>query len=135
MIYISCKQIIELHDALVKKFGGLYGIRDVNLLESAAACPMMAAFGEDFYKSVYDKVAAYLFFISKNHPFLDGNKRTATATALAFLRANGESPQYDVDAFMEFVVSVAEGKADLQTASRYFKKNMFLTQQKQPTAA
>jgi death on curing protein len=83
---------------------------------------MMAAFGEDFYKSVYDKAAAYLFFIARNRPFLDGNKRTASATAITFLRTNGKSPQYDVNDCIEFVVMVAEGKSDLNAASRYFKK-------------
>ncbi len=122
MIYIACAQIIELHDALLKKFGGLQGVRELGLLESAASAPMMCAFGTEFYPSVYDKAAAYLFFITSNHPFFDGNKRTATATALAFLRANGESPKYEVDDLIEFVVRIAEGKADLPAASRYLKK-------------
>jgi death on curing protein len=79
MIYLSLEQIIELHDALIKKFNGLIGIRDRGLLESA----------------------------------------------LAFLRANGKSVKYDVDEFLEFVVSVAEGKADLAAISNYFAKICF----------
>ena len=122
MIYISTEQIIELHDALVKNFGGLQGVRETGLLESSATSPMMGAFGEDFYQSVYDKAAAYLFFIVRNHPFLDGNKRAASATALMFLRMNGETPKYNVDDFLEFVVSVAEGKTDLHSVSCYLKK-------------
>jgi death-on-curing protein len=88
MIYLSLEQIIELHDALIEKFGGLIGIRERSLLESAVAAPMMAVFGEELHKTIYNKAAAYLFYIAKNDAFLDGNKRTATAAALSFLRAN-----------------------------------------------
>jgi len=122
MIYLSIEQIIELHDALIEKFGGLIGIRERGLLESAVAAPMMAVFGEELHKTIYNKAAAYLFYITKNHAFLDGNKRTAAAVALTFLRANGKSTKYDVDEFLEFVVSVAEGKADLDVISNYFGK-------------
>ena len=122
MIYLSFEQIIELHDALIERFGGLLGIRERSLLESAVAAPMMAVFGEELHKTIYNKAAAYLFYITKNHAFLDGNKRTASAAALAFLRANGKSIKYDMDEFLEFVVSVAEGQADLDTISNYFGK-------------
>lgn len=122
MIYLSLEQIIELHDALIEKFGGLIGIREKGLLESAVAAPMMAVFGEELHKTIYNKAAAYLFYIAKNHAFLDGNKRTAAAAALTFLRANGQSTKYDVDEFLEFVVLVAEGQADLDAISNYFEK-------------
>ena len=122
MIYLSFEQIVELHDALIENFGGLLGIREKGLLESALAAPMMAVFGEELYKTIYNKAAAYLFYIAKNHAFLDGNKRTAAAAALAFLRANGKSIKYDMDEFLEFVVSVAEGQADLNAISYYFGK-------------
>lgn len=122
MIYLSLEQIIELHDSLVEKFGGLKGIREKGLLESAVAAPMMAVFGEELHKTIYNKAAAYLFYIARNHAFVDGNKRTAAAAALTFLRANGKSVKYDVDEFLEFVVSVAEGKANLEAISHYFKK-------------
>ncbi|WP_039360108.1 type II toxin-antitoxin system death-on-curing family toxin [Candidatus Protochlamydia amoebophila] len=122
MIYLSFEQIIELHDALIDKFGGLLGIRERGLLESALAAPMMAVFGVELHKTIYNKAAAYLFYIAKNHAFLDGNKRTAAAAALSFLRANGKSPKYNVEDFLEFAVSVAEGQADLDTISNYFEK-------------
>lgn len=121
MIYLSDEQVIELHDILIKKFGGLLGFRDRGLLESSIANPMMAVFGEELHKSVYDKAAAYLFSISRNHPFTDGNKRTAAASALAFLRINGESPVYDVDDFVDFVTQVAEGKIDIKMVSHYLE--------------
>jgi death-on-curing protein len=122
MIYLSLEQIIELHDSLIEKFGGLPGIRDRGLLESAIAAPMMAVFGEELHKTIYNKAAAYLFYIAKNHAFLDGNKRTATAASLVFLRTNGKFTKYDINEFLEFVVSVAEGQTDLTAISQYFAK-------------
>lgn len=122
MIYLSEEQVIELHDALIQKFGGLSGFRDKGLLESSLAAPMMAVFGEELHKSVYDKAGAYLFSISRNHPFNDGNKRTAAAATLVFLRTNGESPSYKTDEFVGFVAQVAEGKFEIPAISRYLKK-------------
>jgi death-on-curing protein len=122
MIYLSPEQVIELHDIFIQKFGGLEGIREKSLLESALETPMMAVFGEELHQSVYDKAAAYLFHISRNHPFVDGNKRTAAASALIFLRANGEAPEYHVDEFVDFVSKVAEGKKDLEEISRYLSR-------------
>lgn len=74
------------------------------------------------YCLIYDKAAAYLFCIARNHPFFDGNKRTSSAVTLAFLRANGESPKYDSDEFVEFVVKVAQGKLDIPQISHYLKE-------------
>lgn len=122
MIYLSYEQVVELHDNLILKFGGLSGFRDKGLLESALATPIMAVYGDELHKSIYDKAAAYLFFISRNHPFNDGNKRTASAAALTFLRVNGKSPKYKVNDFVEFVAQTAEGKLDIPSISLYLKK-------------
>lgn len=122
MIYLTYEQVIELHDVLIQKFGGITGVREVGLLESALAAPMMAVFGRELHKSVYDKAGAYLYHIARNHPFCDGNKRTASATALAFLRANGENPCYEIEDFLKLVVSVAEGSEGSHEISNYFRK-------------
>jgi death-on-curing protein len=111
MIYLSLEQVLELHDALIEKHGGLQGIRDTGLLESALGSPMMAVFGEELYKTVYDKAAAYLF-----------NKRTASASCLIFLRVNGKHPKYKINNFIDFVVDVAQGKYDLAAISDYLSK-------------
>ena len=122
MMYLTYEQVIELHDVFVQKFGGITGVREVGLLESALAAPMMAVFGRELHKSVYDKAGAYLYHIARNHPFCDGNKRTASAAALAFLRANGEDPHYEIEDFLKLVVSVAEGRVSSYEISDYFKK-------------
>lgn len=121
MIYLSFDEVIEMHDALLEKSGGMAGIRDVGLLESALAGPWTAVFGEELHKTVFDKAAAYLFYLSKNHPFFDGNKRTATAVTLVFLRINSENPKYHLHDLVEFVVLVAEGKHNISIISKYLK--------------
>lgn len=122
MIHLSDEQVIEIHDLLIKKIGGLSGIRDKRLLESALAMPLTNVFGEERYRSVYDKAAAYLFFITKNHPFYDGNKRTAVAVALIFLRTNKKQPIYEEDDLVEFVVKIATNKVNFESVSRYLRK-------------
>src|SRR5262245_7864744 len=122
MIYLSLVQVIELHDALIAKFGGLTGIRERSLLESAIANPTTAVFGQEMYPTVFDKVASYLYSIARNHTFLDWNKMTASSCALLFLRYNGENPRYDTDEFLEFIVQVAQGNKSHQEISEYLKR-------------
>lgn len=119
--YPELNEIIDLHDALIDKFGGLKGIRDMGLLESALANPLTFVFGEERFPTLYDKAASYLYSIARNHPFLDGNKRTASACALAFLRYNGKEPKYKLDEYLELVVLVASGKKEIKEISDYLK--------------
>lgn len=66
--YLTLEEVLEMHDVLIEKFGGLSGVRDVNLLLSAIETPKATMFGEDLYPTVYDKAAAYLYHIVQNHP-------------------------------------------------------------------
>ena len=89
VIYLTVAQVQELHDEAIAEFGGIHGIRSQELLESAVFQPQQSAFGEDAYSSFSSKAAAYAFFITSNHPFIDGNKRTAANAMLAFLMLSG----------------------------------------------
>lgn len=122
MIYLSLEEVVRIHDFLIEKIGGLSGIRDVAILESAIANPMTAVFGQELHPSIFDKAASYLYSISRNHPFLDGNKRTATACSLTFLRVNGKKPKYKIQEFENFIVEVAEGNKSHEEISDYLKK-------------
>src|SRR6056300_849775 len=121
MNQLTLDQAIELHDALVQRFGGLSGIRDHNLLESALASPSLAVFQQELYPTIFDKAGCYLFFIVKNHPFIDGNKRTGMACCLLFLEKNGIELVYEKDEMIDFVVSMAEGKVDKKMISDYLR--------------
>ncbi len=67
--YLTIEQVIELHDEVLKRYGGLPGIRDKNLLWSAIDAPKAAMFDQEMYPSVYEKAAAYLYHLVCNHPF------------------------------------------------------------------
>ena len=107
--YLTVDQVIGFHDDLLDQFGGLRGIRDKNLLHSALEAPKMAFGGSDMYLSVYDQAAAYLYHITKNHPFNDGNKRTAFVATLAFLKVNQARISFTISDLEEIVVEVANG--------------------------
>lgn len=112
--YLTLEQVLEMHDSFIEKFGGLKGVRDMNLLLSAIEIPKTSMFGEDLYPTIYDKAAAYLFHIVQNHPFNDANKRTGFGVTYLFLKANKVSILLNEEAFENLVVEVAKGKINKQ---------------------
>ncbi len=110
--FLTVDQVIEIHNEMLSRHGGLAGIRDVNLLRSSVFSPQTMAFGQELYPSIYDKAAAYLFFIVCNHPFCDGNKRTGYLSALIFLEANDIVLILDKNDLENIVIDVANGKVD-----------------------
>lgn len=87
--FLSLAEVVEIHTDLIIKYGGREGMRDINLLSSAVSMPYASFHGEFLHHDIVDMAAAYAFHICQNHPFVDGNKRTALATALVFLEMNG----------------------------------------------
>ena len=86
-LWLDRRSILALHAELIREYGGLGGVRDEGLLESAMARPQnLLAYGDP---SLAEMAAAYCFGIARNHPFFDGNKRTALAAADVFLQLNG----------------------------------------------
>lgn len=116
--YLTLEEVLEMHDAFIEKFGGLKGVRDINLLLSAIETPKAAMFGEDLYPTVYDKAAAYLFHIVQNHPFNDANKRTGFGATYLFLKANGAPILLSDEAFENLVIEVAKGKVSKEVIAR-----------------
>lgn len=80
--FVPLVDVIDIHQRQIERFGGLDGIRDEGLLESAVAQPQATFFGEFLHPTICDQASAYLYHIAKNHPFIDGNKRTAFATMM-----------------------------------------------------
>ena len=85
--YLSMADVVALHDDLLARYGGAAGLRDEGLLESAVTRPQMAAYyeGSDLVRQAATLIAG----VAYNHPFVDGNKRTALVAGYLFLRANG----------------------------------------------
>ena len=123
MIFLGLDEVAEIHRDQIERYGGHPGIRDIELLQSAVAMPS-AGFGEDyFHADIHEMAAAYLFHIVRNHPFIDGNKRTGAVAAMVFLMMNGKEIYADEDSFEDIVRSVAEGKADKAAAAEYFRRH------------
>jgi len=111
-------EYLSLDDALLvaRQFG--FHVRDAGLLASALARPATTVFGDDAYPSLDRKAAALLESVARNHPFFDGNKRSAWTLMVAFLWLNGFAHDFDTDAAFDLVVGVAEGRHDLDEAER-----------------
>ena len=104
--------------------GGSAGLREAALLESAVAAPQATWMGKPLFTDPLDIAAAYLFYLCRNHPFVDGNKRTALATCLVFLSENGllSDEKLDADAWEKLTLEVAASQLDReQTAARLRK--------------
>jgi death-on-curing protein len=93
--HLTVDIVKEIHAAALEGFGGAEGLREPSLLESAVAAPQVTIGGYSHFADLAEVAAAYLFFLCRNHPFLDGNKRTALGACLVFLRLNGVEPKPD----------------------------------------
>ena len=89
--FLTLAEIIEIHKNQIDLYGGDQGTRDIRLLESAASQPEASFAGEWLHADIIEMASAYAFHICMNHPFIDGNKRAALASALIFLELNGIS--------------------------------------------
>jgi len=108
--FLTLDEVLALHADQIAHYGGSTSIRDVGLLESALAMPA-ATFGRELlHPSIDEQAAAYLFYLVKNHPFVDGNKRTGLVAMLAFLGLNGARLKATDDELVELVVGVAAGR-------------------------
>ena len=87
--FLTKADVLKLHNRQIERFGGTSGVRDEGLLESALAQPQATFDGQFLHSTIYQQAAAYLYHLAKNHPFVDGNKRTAFAAMDTFLRLNG----------------------------------------------
>lgn len=94
MIILSKSQILTMHKSLIEETGGLDGIRDEELLDSAINVPFQRFDNTDLFPSIQQKAARLGYGIIKNHAFIDGNKRIGTHTMLVFLALNGIEPDY-----------------------------------------
>ncbi|MFH1832250.1 MAG: type II toxin-antitoxin system death-on-curing family toxin [bacterium] len=122
--FLSVDEVVRIHDSMIDKFGGASGIREQGLLESAIF-QAQVAFGGDFVcQDVYEMAAAYLYHIVKNHPFIDGNKRTGIVVATSFLDCQGYEIDLSQDEFYKLALDVANSKKDKPAIARLLKKKI-----------
>lgn len=107
--FITKSTVLSIHTRQIERFGGTPGVRDEGLLESALAQPQATFGGELLHPTIAAQAAAYLYHIAMNHPFIDGNKRSAFAVTDTFLRLNGFSLNLTDDRVYDLVMQVVQG--------------------------
>jgi len=122
-VFLTLGEVIEIHRDQIERYGGDPGLRDLGLLQSAMAMPAAGFGGRYLHTDLFEMAAAYLFHITQNRPFVDGNKRTGAVASLVFLSLNGIDVKADEKEFEKTVVGVAEGKIDKVAVAEFFRYN------------
>jgi death on curing protein len=125
--YLDAEGVLAIHAEVLAAHAGSPGLRDQGLLESAVAAPQASFGGELLIKDPFEIAAAYLFYVCRNHPFADGNKRTALAASLVFLKQNDllkdpGLPARNVDAWEALVLDVAASRVDREATTARLRK-------------
>jgi death on curing protein len=122
-IFLSLENILSIHARMIAEFGGAEGVTDRGMLESAVAMPTASFAGEFLHGSLPAMAAAYLFHICKNHPFVDGNKRTAIVAAEVFLNINGAQLDVSNEDLKRLCLGVAAGEISKEEAVIFLEKH------------
>jgi len=124
LLHPTVEAVKAIHREVLQAHGGSAGIRDEGLLDSAVAAPQATMMGQPMFREPVEVAAAYLFYLCRNHPFIDGNKRTALATCLVFLSENGYLSQekLDADVWEQLVLDVAASRIDREETTKRLGK-------------
>lgn len=126
MNYLTAEQVLFLHARLIEETGGSHGVRDVALLESAVARPQATFDGVDLYPDLFYKAAALMDSLIRNHPFIDGNKRTGIAAAALFLRQNSRYLTATNSELEAFTLYVTESRPDVSEIAAWLETHSAL---------
>src|SRR5262249_54349584 len=107
--FLELDDVLALHDRQISFYGGARGLRNLGLLQSSVALPGASFDGVWLHGNLEEMAAAYLFHLAQNHPFVDGNKRTAAIAMIVFLRLNGLTPTFTEDELVALTVGIAAG--------------------------
>jgi len=121
--FLTLDEVLGIHADQIRVYGGASGLRDLARLRSAIAMPETTFDGEYLHPSVFEMAAAYLFHLARNHPFVDGNKRTALLCALVFLSLNGQRLRADSDDLYLLIDGVAAGEVDKAEVSVFVRRH------------
>ena len=122
--FLTTRQVLRLHARQIARYGGSAGVRDIELLESALAQPQQSFGGQYVHDDLAAMATAYVYHIVKNHPFVDGNKRTGAYAGLFFLEINGASLTPVPQELGDLVLAVAEGNATKEQVAGFFRDRM-----------
>ena len=122
MITLSKRQVIRLHKLLIENTGGLDGLRDNNMLESALLSAFQTFDGIDLYPTVLEKITRISYNLIINHPFIDGNKRIGTYVLLVLLELNNIEIKLTDEEIVKIGVNIADGKMNDKKLLKYINK-------------
>ena len=122
--FLTLDEVLALHADQIERYGGAPGVRDLALLESALASPRATFGGKHLHATLPEMAGAYLFHLAQNHPFVDGNKRTALAAAIAFLGLNGLWLEAGPDELVDTVLGVARGEVTKAGVAEYLRTHV-----------
>ena len=124
-VYLTVQQVLFVHARLIDTTGGDHGLRDLGLLESAVARPQTTFDGQNLYPDLFQKTAALMESLAQNHPFVDGNKRTAITAAAMFLSQNGRRLQTTNQELEHFTFQVVNERPSLTAIANWFENNSY----------
>lgn len=123
MEYVSAQAVLVIHARIIDATGGSHGVRDVGQIESAVTAPKQSFGGEEVYEEVFTKAAVLFKKLASYHPFVDGNKRTAVATASRFLYKNGHELSVPQKEMVTFTVQVVEDGLEIDAIAEWLEEN------------
>ena len=121
-VFLAIEEVLAFHSDQARIYGGSPTVRDIGLLQSALAMPAASFGGRYLHKDIHEMAAAYLYHIVRDHPFVDGNKRTGAVTALTFLEVNGHPVHADPEALLKMVMETAEGTLGKDGIAAFFRR-------------
>ena len=123
MIFFSKQQLLKMHSDLLAQTGGLDGLRDEGLLESALAAPFQTYDAQELFRSIQEKAARLAYGLIQNHPFIDGNKRIGTHAMLVLLALNGIELIYTQDELSDIILKIAASTASYEDLLAWILKH------------
>ena len=121
--YIKKNIVLTFHKQLIEDYGGLDGLRDEGLLDSALAQAETTMFGEYLHRDIFEMASAYGYHLCQNHPFIDGNKRIAFVVMDTFLRVNGWEIAAEERAIYSLMLALADDQIDKIQLAQWLKEN------------
>jgi len=121
--YLEIEEVLAIHEVMISKFGGRLPIHDFTMLHSAISRPQVTFAGKDLYPGLFEKAAALVHSLILNHPFDDGNKRTAIASCTRFLFINGYELRFKKAEAIKFTLDIEAKRINFEEIVSWFKRH------------
>ena len=125
MIWVTADDVIAIHTRVIEKSGGLDGLRDRDILESAVSAPLQSFDGKELFPADLEKIARIGFGLAANHAFLDGNKRIGAMIVQLLLKWNGYILQLRQGELADMFIAIADGSAQEEELLHWIKQHLY----------